>query len=260
MAFLPNLQETIQSHTGGVLYFRIEQTQDKSSQVSLGPDLSIVRQDYFELDYPWGRNSALEYIFGNATWKAGRTAPIILYGEEGAGKSSLVHALTSPSFLGKQPIGREVSTLVTLQLQSKVWESDYKLVFDLLDLTLARHVWSENSLLSVSYPSTVAQSLEQMYDFRKSIEISRFLEANPFLMPLLEEAYAHIRKYFPSSQLILEVVADPEALDEEQLVIFIVVKHDPDEASEVLNQLDEDWWLDAMERTQDKLCITLEFQ
>jgi hypothetical protein len=242
------------------LFFQIEQTQVKTSQVDLSPNLSIVRQDYLELDYPWGANNTLEYILGNEFWKTRSTAPIILHGKGGSGKSLLAHALTFPSFLGKQQIGREVSTLVTLQSQSKGWESDYKLVFDLLDLTLARQVWGENDLLSASFTSTVAQSLKQMYDFRKPVEISHFLQVNPFLTPLLEEAYTHIRKYFPSSQLILEVVADPEALDEEQLVIFIVVKYDPDEASETLNQLDENWWLDAMEWTQDKLCITLEFQ
>jgi hypothetical protein len=79
-------------------------------------------------------------------------------------------------------------------------------------------------------------------------------------IPLLREAYTHIRKYFLSSKLFLEVVADPEAKDEEQLVVFIAANHDPDEASEALNRLDEDWWLDAMERAQDKLSITLEFQ
>jgi len=91
-------------------------------------------------------------------------------------------------------------------------------------------------------------------------EVSHFLEVNPFLIPLLREAYTHIRKYFPSSKLFLEAVADPEVIDEVQLVVFIAANHDPDEASEALNRLDEDWWLDAMERAQDKLCITLEFQ
>ena len=96
--------------------------------------------------------------------------------------------------------------------------------------------------------------------YRKPTEVSRFLEVNPFLIPLLKEAFTLIRKYFPSSKLILEAVADPEAIDEEQLVVFIAANHDPDEASEALHRLDEDWWLDAMERAQDKLCITLEFQ
>ncbi len=95
--------------------------------------------------------------------------------------------------------------------------------------------------------------------YRKPTEVSHFLEVNPLLIPLLREAFTLIRKYFPSSKLILEAVADPEAIDEEQLVVFIAATHDPDEASEALNRLDEDWWLDAMERAQDKLCITLEF-
>jgi hypothetical protein len=82
---------------------------------------------------------------------------------------------------------------------------------------------------------------------------------NPFLIPLLREAYTHIRKYFPSSKLFLEVVSDPEAINEQQLVVFIAANQDLDGASEALNQLDKDWWLDTLESTQDKLCITLEF-
>jgi hypothetical protein len=111
-----------------------------------------------------------------------------------------------------------------------------------------------------SSPSPEVQPLEQLYDFRKPTEVTHFLEVNPFLVPLLREAYTHIRKYFLSSKHFLEVVTDPEAIDEEQLVVFIAVNHDPEEASEALNQLDEHWWLDAVERARDKLCITLEFQ
>ncbi len=111
-----------------------------------------------------------------------------------------------------------------------------------------------------SSSSPEVQPLDQLYDFRKPTDVSHFLEVNPFLVPLLREAYTHIRKYFLSSKLFLEVVADPEAIDEEQLVVFIVANHDPDNASEALNRLDEEWWLGAMERAQDKLCITLEFQ
>lgn len=43
--------------------------------------------------------------------------------------------------------------------------------------------------------------------YKKPTEVSRFLEVNPFLIPLLREAYTHIRKYFLSSKLILAAAA-----------------------------------------------------
>jgi hypothetical protein len=104
------------------------------------------------------------------------------------------------------------------------------------------------------------QSIEQMYVLRRPTEVWYFIKANPFLIPLLKEAYVNIREYFPSSKIFLEVVTDPEIANGEQLIIFIAVDQNPEVASRSLDLLDENWWLDAMERAEDKLCITLEFQ
>ncbi len=266
MAFLSSLQEATQSHTGGVLFFRAGQ--DKSSEVGLGLDLPKVTRDYLEFGHFWGRNNALGYMLESVTGETKAASSTILY-EPLPSKSSLSEViwktwsgfrLTSPGFLEKQQIGRGVSTLITWQSHSKVWKDHYRLVLDLQDLFVMGQVWDENDLISASYLSTNAQSLEQVYDFRKPIEVSHFLAMNPFLIPLLGEAYTHIKKFFPSSKLFVEVVADPEEIDEQQLVVFIAANHDPDEASEALDQFDKDWWLDAMDRAQDKLCITLEFQ
>lgn len=64
----------------------------------------------------------------------------------------------------------------------------------------------------------------------------------------------------PHSPLFLEVFTDSEAVNESQLVIFIATNLTPDKAVERLDQLDEDWWLDALEQSQGKLCINLEFR
>jgi len=256
-------------------------------------------QASLELDHSWGRNITLGYSSSleSGIWETKATSSTILYeshlsniasGEE-LQKVWLTNALTSPGSLKKQQIGKGVSILITKPSQSKLWEGFDKLVLDLQDLLAVGQIWEQNSVLGATYswsnsivifhdplearevlgkvgvsttssPSTEVQLLEQLYDFRKPTEVSQFLEGNLFLIPLLREAYIHIRKYFQSSKLFLEIVADPEAIDEKQLVLFIVASHNPDEASESLNKLDKDWWLEAMERSQDKLCITLEFQ
>jgi hypothetical protein len=270
MAFLPSLQETVQSHTGGFLFFRAERIQDKSSEGSINPDLPLVRHGSLEAGLTWGRNNALGYssLFESMPWKTKATSSTILYeslpskfssGEE-PWETWSSYAFTSLGSQEKQQIGRGVSAFISWQPHSKIWEGYYKLVLDLQDLLLVGQIWREHVFLAASYPSTEVQPLEQLFDIRKPTEVTHFLEENPFLTPLLREAYSHLRKYFQSSKLFLEVVADPELIDEEQLVVFIAVNHDPDEASEALNRLDKDWWLDAMERAQDKLTITLEFQ
>jgi hypothetical protein len=102
-------------------------------------------------------------------------------------------------------------------------------------------------------------NIDKLYIFRDVNDVTSFLEENSFLVPLLQEAYTHIKRHFPDSDVVLEVVTDPEIMDEKALVAFIVVKQTAKEASQALNRLDKEWWLNALERAEDKLHITLEF-
>ncbi len=102
--------------------------------------------------------------------------------------------------------------------------------------------------------------IEQLYSLRRPVETQHFLEANADLIPLLEDAHVHLKKYFKDAEIFLEVVADPDVADERQLVIFISVEQNPEEAARALDRFDEDWWFDTMEKVGDTLCITLEFR
>lgn len=107
---------------------------------------------------------------------------------------------------------------------------------------------------------TEIQWLEQLYTFRERPGVLRFLNKYPFLVSLLLEAHKKIGDYFPNSQVFLEVVTDPETINDHQLVTFIATNLVPDKAVDSLNRFDDDWWLDALDRAQGKLCINLEFQ
>ncbi|MCI0692184.1 hypothetical protein L0337_09300 [candidate division KSB1 bacterium] len=75
------------------------------------------------------------------------------------------------------------------------------------------------------------------------------------------ETYDKIGNYFgPQPEVVLEVVADPEADDDRELFTFIRTSLPPQEALEKLDQLDENWWLDAGDQADGKLCIHLEFK
>jgi hypothetical protein len=67
-------------------------------------------------------------------------------------------------------------------------------------------------------------------------------------------------KFFPGSEVFLEIDTDPEATIDEQPIAFIATSLPSNEAFTRLKQFDEDWWLNALDRVQGKLCITVEFQ
>lgn len=262
MAFLPSIQEAPQSHTGGILLFQTEQ------QKSLASNLDQVSQDYLELGHYWGGSNLLGYTLESITGATKAASSTVLF-ESLTSKEILdeMRSIIQPGctfitseLLEKQLSRRGVGALKNWYSHSRPPEEYYRLVLDLQDLYLRGQIWKENGWLSANYLTTSAQSLEYLYNFRKPIEVYQFLEMNSFLISLLEDAYTHIRQYFPSSNLSLEVVSDSEAMDEQQLVAFIAVKQNLEEASEALDHLDQDWWLDAIEMAQDKLCITLEFQ
>ena len=118
----------------------------------------------------------------------------------------------------------------------------------------------EKVFVGLEYLHRELTLLNRIYTFRKPSEVSDFLSDNVYLIPLLVEAYGKIREYFPSAKLILEVVADPEADKEKELVIFICTNLPPDEALDRLELLDRNWWLDASLDSDEKLCIHVEFE
>jgi hypothetical protein len=133
------------------------------------------------------------------------------------------------------------------------------------DENLEENGFFETTFLGISCseqsnkPKIETHQLEQLYIFREKAEILRFLEEKQFLLSLLEDTYINISHYFPVSDLFLDVVIDPEIANERQLVIFIAIKDNAEEASEALDKFDEEWWMDNMNRAQGSLCITLEF-
>src|SRR5262249_11405891 len=99
-----------------------------------------------------------------------------------------------------------------------------------------------------------------LYVFRNANDVTSFLEENPFLIPLLQEARIQIKRYFPDSDVVLEVVTDPEIMGEKELVASIVVGQNVEEACDTLDRFDEEWWLDASDRAEGQLHVGLEFR
>jgi len=113
---------------------------------------------------------------------------------------------------------------------------------------------------TVSISEKVVLLLEDLYVFRIRDDIQWFLEENPFLGPILFEAYVYINNFFPYSQKILNVVSDPEIPENIRLIISISAKLNADEAFDRLKELDQYWWLNAKRQTKGLVNITIEFE
>jgi hypothetical protein len=100
--------------------------------------------------------------------------------------------------------------------------------------------------------------LNRLYDFRDDL-VESFLEENPSLGHLLFEAHKVIPEYFGSEvEMALEVVADPEALADQQLFVLIQTELPRKDARMRLAELDQAWWLSALPAAEGRMEIALE--
>jgi len=102
--------------------------------------------------------------------------------------------------------------------------------------------------------------LEEMYSLRNAAAVRRFLHTYPQLVEVLLEARLYLQKYFgPAPQVTLEVVSDPEVEGVEELFAYILTSLPVDEALARLDRLDEEWFLDQLDRVGGRFNFNLEF-
>jgi len=99
------------------------------------------------------------------------------------------------------------------------------------------------------------------YTLRRPDEVVGFLSRHSSLVEILEEAPRQILRHFGDgmSSLALEAVKDPEAENDEELILFIQTALPINQALQHLDRLDDAWWLEAGSRTQGNLGMNLEF-
>lgn len=120
-----------------------------------------------------------------------------------------------------------------------------------------------SSAISVSYTwedkdkiETSIEMLERVYTFQGYMNITTYLKNNYFLIPILFEALGEIENYFPNAKNILEVVRDSDSNQEK---LFLKIMSSAHNSLELLDELDENWWLDTLPRTKLKMNIDLEY-
>lgn len=235
MAYISNLQEVVQPVVHKSLFSFLEYLQERPKQENIRPSLSVTLQESSEANV-----STTVFLQEFEIGKPENWMCLLLLVSLFKRERDLVSYSFDSTSGGTYP-----SSKMEKQMQ-----------------TMRNALVHKHPIAATTLPSKIVEEhpLEKLYVVRQSKETLQFIRENSFLDPLLREASTHIKRYFPSSELFLEVVADPDIPDEKQLVVSIPVQQKPEEASLALDELDENWWLDAMERAQNKLCITLEFE
>lgn len=104
------------------------------------------------------------------------------------------------------------------------------------------------------------EQIEKYYAFRERSQVLEVLKQFSFLIPILLKVPEKIHQYFPeNTPLILAVEIDPETStsDGEELTLLIASELDPDDCLEYLWQLDKDFKLDDLDKTQGKLLLNI---
>lgn len=112
----------------------------------------------------------------------------------------------------------------------------------------------------VSYIDRLLGRLHERYEFRDDLAVEDYIEQYPSLYSLLTDVHDKVHEYFSlDAYAILDVVQDSEVDDAERLFVFIQTDLSADEALDRLDELYEQWWLDALSAVWPKLSIDVEF-
>lgn len=91
-------------------------------------------------------------------------------------------------------------------------------------------------------------------------QIEDFLSRHTLLLPLLRETYSAIERYFGEGQPVtLQVRPGYEADEPALLFAFVQATQAPLTALEQMRRFEEEWWLDASEKTGCLFQISVQF-
>jgi hypothetical protein len=89
-------------------------------------------------------------------------------------------------------------------------------------------------------------------------QIIEFVEKREHLKSVIQSARNEILHYFPEGKLKINMFQDPEENQMKmELVIHIITSLAPEMALKLLDDFDDNWWLDKSQGIEDELCIHL---
>jgi hypothetical protein len=105
--------------------------------------------------------------------------------------------------------------------------------------------------------STVSE-LDAWYVIDDREQVQHYLDRHPHLVPLLRDVVDAVRRYFRSDDVLHLEAIDDEETRTEQLYVIVSTSFSRGEAEAQLDRFDEEWWLDALDRTKGDLTVDVE--
>jgi len=117
-------------------------------------------------------------------------------------------------------------------------------------------VSSKRCAVDIDIPAVSSQNIT----LHNAAAVRHFLCAYPQLVEVLLDAHVYLQKYFGTEpKVTLKVVGDPEVEGMDELFAYILTSLPVDEALARLNRLDEEWFLDQLDRVDGRFNFNLEF-
>ena len=114
------------------------------------------------------------------------------------------------------------------------------------------------SPLSVTHGASPTSQLDDWYVIDDRESVLNYLDRHPHLVPLLRDVVDAVRRYFPSDDVLHLEAIDDEETRTEQLYVIVATSLPRAEAESQLDRFDEEWWLEALDRTKGDLTIDVE--
>lgn len=111
-----------------------------------------------------------------------------------------------------------------------------------------------------------AKTLEQInvlareYEIRNPSKVAEFLSENLFLLDLLKVIPGKLRKFFgKNTKLAVELFAEPEMPSSKEIFVLVLTKNEAKEARAKMDEFDEKWWFENLDKANCKLNVSLEY-
>lgn len=102
--------------------------------------------------------------------------------------------------------------------------------------------------------------LAREYEIRNPSKVAEFLSENLFLLDLLKVIPGKLRKFFgKDTKLAVELFAEPEMPSSKEIFVLVLTKNEAKEARAKMDEFDQKWWFENLDKANCKLNVSLEY-
>lgn len=115
------------------------------------------------------------------------------------------------------------------------------------------------TLLDIDASSDADLELGDRYVYRDRERVRAYLIEHPELIGILREADPEIaRRFGEQTTVVMDIIDDPDIVDEQMLFGFIRTSLAPQDAVDLLHRLDREWWIARGADVRDQLALSIE--